>query len=339
MALYSYDNPPYKWDPNILKVIRRLAGVSVSEMAIYLRMHEYDYEKIESGEATPDLRELINIADYSGGNLDYLTGRVQDPESLHDKLRIAKTILYKKWLANGRLSGEFSKEEPAWPYNLCEQILRKTIYEVLTEDQLSALEYILSQIDPRERDCILKYYKEDMNYKAIGKEYGLSGTRIQQIVQDGLLHCRRRPNGEMLLKGKEGYAICKETSMLELRKNYYCQLTKQVEEKQTEYEEEIERLRRIEQRLEEKRGRKVEPFDPSTHDPDMRVEDLELSVRSFNCLKRAGIETVDELTSMSLEDMKKIQCLGKKSLEEILDKLQKRQLSLAPNKASLPENE
>ena len=53
----------------------------------------------------------------------------------------------------------------------------------------------------------------------------------------------------------------------------------------------------------------------------MTIEELDLSVRSFNCLKRAGINTVEDLLSKSEEDMMKVRNLGRKSLEEVIWKL------------------
>lgn len=61
---------------------------------------------------------------------------------------------------------------------------------------------------------------------------------------------------------------------------------------------------------------------------EMSIDELELSVRSFNCLKRAGINTVEELTSKTSEDMMKVRNLGRKSLEEVLEKLKELGLSL-----------
>ena len=61
---------------------------------------------------------------------------------------------------------------------------------------------------------------------------------------------------------------------------------------------------------------------------EMSIDELELSVRSFNCLKRAGINTVEELTSKTSEDMMKVRNLGRKSLEEVLEKLRELGLSL-----------
>lgn len=61
---------------------------------------------------------------------------------------------------------------------------------------------------------------------------------------------------------------------------------------------------------------------------EMNIDELELSVRSYNCLKRAGINTVEELTNKSSEDMMKVRNLGRKSLEEVLTKLKELGLSL-----------
>lgn len=61
---------------------------------------------------------------------------------------------------------------------------------------------------------------------------------------------------------------------------------------------------------------------------EMTIEELDLSVRSYNCLKRAGINTVEELIQRTEEDMMKVRNLGKKSLEEVVTKLAELNLSL-----------
>lgn len=61
---------------------------------------------------------------------------------------------------------------------------------------------------------------------------------------------------------------------------------------------------------------------------EMTIEELDLSVRSYNCLKRAGINTVEELIQRNEEDMMKVRNLGKKSLEEVINKLEELGLSL-----------
>ena len=59
---------------------------------------------------------------------------------------------------------------------------------------------------------------------------------------------------------------------------------------------------------------------------EMTIEELDLSVRSYNCLKRAGINTVQELASKTEQEMIKVRNLGRKSLEEVKIKLQELEL-------------
>jgi DNA-directed RNA polymerase subunit alpha len=67
-----------------------------------------------------------------------------------------------------------------------------------------------------------------------------------------------------------------------------------------------------------------------SHVGEMTIEELELSVRSFNCLKRANINTVEELMQKSEDDMMKVRNLGKKSLEEVKQKLEELDVGLKP---------
>ena len=64
---------------------------------------------------------------------------------------------------------------------------------------------------------------------------------------------------------------------------------------------------------------------------EMTIEELDLSVRSFNCLKRAGINTVEDLINKSEEEMMKVRNLGRKSLEEVMAKLDALGFSLTPD--------
>ena len=61
---------------------------------------------------------------------------------------------------------------------------------------------------------------------------------------------------------------------------------------------------------------------------EMTIEELDLSVRSYNCLKRAGVNTVEDLAEKTEEDMMRVRNLGRKSLEEVLNKMESLGLSL-----------
>ena len=73
------------------------------------------------------------------------------------------------------------------------------------------------------------------------------------------------------------------------------------------------------------------PDDEKEKALEMNIDELELSVRSYNCLKRAGINTVEELCDRTSEDMMKVRNLGRKSLEEVLAKLKELGLQLRPS--------
>ena len=80
---------------------------------------------------------------------------------------------------------------------------------------------------------------------------------------------------------------------------------------------------------------------PETHRDkvlEMTIEDLDLSVRSFNCLKRANINNVEDLISRTGEDMMKVRNMGRKSLEEVQNKLAMMGLSLASDDSSNSNN-
>ncbi|GHV00883.1 DNA-directed RNA polymerase subunit alpha [Clostridia bacterium] len=71
-------------------------------------------------------------------------------------------------------------------------------------------------------------------------------------------------------------------------------------------------------------------IDKTTRVLEMNIEDMDLSVRSYNCLKRAGIHTVEDLTKKTEDDMLKVRNLGRKSLDEVIHKLQRLGLDLKP---------
>lgn len=105
-------------------------------------------------------------------------------------------------------------------------------------------------------------------------------------------------------------AISMAAKVLNEHLNLYIQLTDSVEHMEVLYERESESLERA---------------------MEMTVEELELTQRSRNCLKRAGINTIEELVSNSEEDLMKVRNLGKKSLAEIKEKLEELNFSLRSN--------
>ena len=133
--------------------------------------------------------------------------------------------------------------------------------------------------------------------------FHVGNTRVGQITDYDKLEFEVWTNGTM--SADEATSLGAKILMEHL--NLFVELTDRVNDVEIMVEKE-----------EEPKGKALE----------MTVEELDLSVRSYNCLKRAGINTVEELTQKTEEDMMKVRNLGKKSLEEVQKKLAELGLSL-----------
>ncbi len=133
--------------------------------------------------------------------------------------------------------------------------------------------------------------------------YRVEDTRVGQVTDFDKLTLEVWTDGSI----KPDEAVSQAARILSKRINIFIDLTEEVDEVDLEEEKE-----------EEDREKKLE----------MTVEDLDLSVRSYNCLKRAGINTVGELVSRTEEELLKVRNLGKKSFEEVERKLDELNLSL-----------
>jgi len=126
--------------------------------------------------------------------------------------------------------------------------------------------------------------------------YQVEDTRVGQITDFDKLTLEVWTDGSI----KPDEAVSQAARILSKRISIFINLT-----------EEVEEVDPLEEREEEDREQRLE----------MMIEDLDLSVRSYNCLKRAGINTVGELVRKTEEEMMKVRNLGKKSFEEVERKL------------------
>ena len=133
--------------------------------------------------------------------------------------------------------------------------------------------------------------------------YSVENTRVGNITDYDRLKMELKTNGT--ISAKEAVSLA--AKILNEHLNLFVELSD--EGKKTEIM--VEREENIKEKVLE-----------------MTIEELDMSVRSFNCLKRAGIDTVEDLTNRTEEDMIKVRNLGKKSLEEVILKLHSLGLSL-----------
>ncbi|MFA5562094.1 MAG: DNA-directed RNA polymerase subunit alpha [Eubacteriales bacterium] len=127
-------------------------------------------------------------------------------------------------------------------------------------------------------------------------EYSVENTRVRNITDYDKLVLRVQTNGTITAKE----AVSLAAKILNEHLNLFIDMSDQAKKAEIMVErEEIKKEKVLE----------------------MTIEELDLSVRSFNCLKRAGIDTVEDLTQRTEEEMIKVRNLGKKSLEEVIQKL------------------
>ena len=144
----------------------------------------------------------------------------------------------------------------------------------------------------------------DSAYTPVKKvNFNVSDTRVGQITDFDKLELEVWTNGTMTAKEATSLGAKIITEHL----NLFIGLTDHVNDVEIMVEKEEDKKEKV---------------------LEMTVEELDLSVRSYNCLKRANINTVEELTQRTEEDMMKVRNLGKKSLDEVKGKLAELGLSL-----------
>ena len=145
------------------------------------------------------------------------------------------------------------------------------------------------------------------------------------------------PRHVMWYELKEKYLPCTKLLLEELQQNLPGKatykkngtVTRLHETVNAGLREQLELLKNIIEDREEVRLRRLNSNElPVPLIPAMSIAELDLSLRSENCLRRAGIETVDQLTKTSAEELKKIRNFGAKCLQEVLEKLAAQNLSL-----------
>lgn len=146
----------------------------------------------------------------------------------------------------------------------------------------------------REREVVRLYYFEEMNLDEVAAEIGVTLERIRQIQHKALRKLRQPYRMKCLMLGVD---FVKATDR-------YCEEVKQ------------EYLKKKEEELYRFADEVDEPL-------ECTIDSLGLSVRSYNCLRRAGINTVNDILQLSLEDLCKVRNLSRKSVQEIVTLIRK----------------
>lgn len=212
-----------------------------------------------------------------------------------------------------------------WPENLLDAIGFDYILP-LPEDTEQTIEYILKTLAEREQKVIIMRYKDGLTIEETGKNFGVTRERIRQVEAKALRKLRHPTRGRIFQTGVEKYLCLLDAGKnISVVKEYLASEREKLRQMQEAVMEEIARLKSDRDAI-----RRV--FDGGDNKKDLEtakeyakgsgswatsIDNLELSVRSYNCLKHAGLKTVGDLAGKTYEEMCKVRNLGRKSLEEI----------------------
>ncbi len=170
--------------------------------------------------------------------------------------------------------------------------------------------------DVERKDWPVDYIAVDAIYTPIKRvSYSVEDTMVGRMTDFDKLTLNVETNGSVVIRDAVSYAI----ELLKLHFDPFLEIGNGMENLRGDLEEEEE---------EESASSKDEDV------LNMKIEELDLTVRSFNCLKKAGIEEVGQLGILSLNELLKIKNLGRKSLDEILDKMKELGFDLSQNGSS-----
>lgn len=200
-----------------------------------------------------------------------------------------------------------------WPYNLIEAIAIRSEepLENLNDEGEMALAMCVCHLTEREKKVLMCRYYEQKSLAETGKVFGVTQERIRQVEAKAIRKLRN-PNdagGFILRHGVKAYI----DKLVETRVRVA--LEKRAEELENAYKKKM---------LELELGKEeAEKIDIGSKILAMTIEELDLSVRAYNCVKRSMCDTVEDLIRRfpTYEDAMNIRNLGRKSLEEISDRL------------------
>ncbi len=197
-----------------------------------------------------------------------------------------------------------------YPFNLARAIFQSE--EDALKIYLPGLSLALATLNEREQDVLKRRFSEKLTLRAVGKIHGLTQERARQIEAKALRKLR----------------------MPSLKNMFVAVPLTEIKEQNIEYQKlsrEYELLATAFEMLTAKKAdpEVVVPLAEMAVTMQTPISDLDLSVRSFNCLKRAGKNTLRDIVEMTENDLLQIRNLGRKSAEEIIGKIKSYGLDLS----------
>ena len=181
-----------------------------------------------------------------------------------------------------------------------------------------------SNLNDREIYCLKAYYKELRNLESVGKSLNITRERVNQIIKKAIVKLKHSGK-ELLIQGKDKFELISLNEKEEIIKEFKEKIGYDLIIEWIGNHEITKELLKLCYSIINTYHNRPKGQGETT------IEDLDLSVRSYNCLKRCGIHTLNDLTSMTRDGMMKVRNLGKRSLKEIESKLKEIGLSFKEN--------
>ncbi|MDO5397554.1 MAG: DNA-directed RNA polymerase subunit alpha C-terminal domain-containing protein [bacterium] len=213
--------------------------------------------------------------------------------------------------------------EEVYPLNLLEALAEGEWEDAVPDDIEGTLEYVFYTLKERERLVVNLRYKEKKTYVEIGKLLGICTERVRQIDCMAIRKLRK-PQRYMLIKLGVKAAITSSTAAA--RESEFSQ---RMESAMISIEGIADMLGTILGNSDMKQVSNM----CSKYNLRKNLESLGLSVRTYNCLSRAGVKTLEDIVKMNPAELRKIRNLGPQSYNEVAMRIHEKGLCLAGEKS------
>lgn len=277
----------HAWDPSKLEELRKKEGLSKTDLALNTEIGYQTILRILKGESAPNTKTLQALADYFHVTTDYFLSSSGDNKSENADSSIKKQNRHAKRITS-----------KPYPYNLLYDLYIDSEFappETITQDQMDGLLAVLSKLSDPIRNDLRLCYELKYKMKDIAKADDVTPSRVQQRISLALSVLIQPSFFDLIHYGLLGNQIRQKDLQLKLTTARIALL-----------EEEIKKL-------------KKEHFLKS-----LSISDLNLSIRSYNCLTRnlPEVRTLDDLyqyvAANGIDGLGKIKNMGVKSVKEIL---------------------
>lgn len=311
-----------------LKGLIERTGSTNAELERAMDISKPTFQNVMQGRTTPSVDFIMMMADFFGVSVDYLLGRCDTEgrqgdydfeeirlESYERYLRHRKT----EWGLQVKVArAEADGYESPWPYNLAEAIIGEPFSCVMTRDQMEGLREASKHLNEQEQEFVWLYYKLEYSMGEIGKKYDLTAARVQQVIARGLRKMRHARLQNMVRYGYSGVMMRGENKRLE-------QENEELEKRNAYLKERIAENRKAADEMSRKLEEQVGAAVVDVPNLDILIDELDLSVRAYNCLHRAGCHTVEDIVKYCKDPDKNgllgIRNMGRRSAEEVAMRL------------------